>query len=112
MSHDHHDHDSPEYLRKQSNLVWIIGGVLFVATFITVGAMYVDMGSRSMNIAFGILIATIKASLVILIFMHLKNERGLIYKFLAFTVIFVIGLFALTYLGFLDPLHSHEILTK
>lgn len=112
MSHDHHDHDSPEYLRKQSRLIWVVGGVLGIGTVITVGAMYIDMGSRSMNIAFGIFIATIKASLVMLIFMHLKNERGLIYKFLAFTVIFVIGLFFLTYLGFSDPLHSHLISTK
>lgn len=112
MSHDHHDHDSPEYLRKQSNLIWIIGGVLFVATGITVGVRDWDLGSRSMNIAFGMLIAAIKAILVMLIFMHLKNERGLIYKFLSFTVIFVIALFALIYLGFADPLHSHLILTK
>lgn len=112
MSHDHHDHDSPEYLKKQSNMIWLVGGLLVLGTFITVGVMDWDLGSRSMNIAFGMLIATIKASLVMLIFMHLKNERGLIYKFLAFTVIFAIGLFVLSYLGFADPLHSHIIPTK
>lgn len=112
MSHDHHDHDSPEYLKKQSNLIWLVGGLLVLGTFITVGVMDWDLGSRSMNIAFGMMIATVKASLVMLIFMHLKSERGLIYKFLAFTVIFAIGLFVLSYLGFADPLHSHLILTK
>ncbi len=112
MSHDHHDHDSPEYLKKQSKIIWIVGGILFVATGITVGVMDLDLGSRSMNIAFGMLIATIKASLVMLIFMHLKNERGLIYKFLSFTIVFVIGLFVLSYLGFIDPLHSNLISTK
>jgi cytochrome c oxidase subunit IV len=109
MSHDHHDHDSPEYLAKQSKMVWIIGGVLIFFTFITVWAAGWDLGSHARNIAFGIMIAVFKASLVALIFMHLKSERGLIYKFLAFTVVFVIGLFVLTYLGWVDPLISHVI---
>lgn len=112
MSHDHHDHDSPEYLKKQSKMIWIVGGILGIGTIITWAVKDLDMGSRSMNIAFGMFIAVIKASLVMLIFMHLKNERGLIYKFLAFTVIFAIGLFVLSYLGFADPLHSHVIPIK
>ena len=33
MSHDPHDHDSPEYLKKQSNLIWIIGVSLLVLMF-------------------------------------------------------------------------------
>jgi hypothetical protein len=39
--------------------------------------------------------------------MHLKSERGLIYKFLVFTVVFVLGLFVLTFLAWSDPLHYH-----
>lgn len=109
MAHDH-DHNSPEYLAKQSKLIWLIGGVLGLATIITVAVTYVDFGSHSANIAVGILIAVIKASLVALIFMHLKGERGLIYKFLVFTVIFVIALFFLTWMGFADPLWSKEII--
>jgi caa(3)-type oxidase subunit IV len=69
------------------------------------------MGSRAGNIALGMFIATIKALCVMLVFMHLKSERGLIYKFLLFTIVFVIGLFALTYLGWSDPLVSHIIPT-
>jgi caa(3)-type oxidase subunit IV len=56
-------------------------------------------------------IAIVKALCVMLVFMHLKSERGLIYKFLFFTVVFVIGLFVLTYLGWSDPLVSHIIPT-
>ena len=113
MSHDHHDHDhdSPEAIKKASRLIWIIGGVLVVGTFITVGVMNVDMGSRAGNLALGMFIAIIKALCVMLVFMHLKSERGLIYKFLMFTVIFVIGLFVLTYLGWADPLVSKLIPT-
>ncbi|RBP47502.1 caa(3)-type oxidase subunit IV [Roseimicrobium gellanilyticum] len=109
MAHDHHDHDSPEAIRKASNMIWIVGLVLVFGTVVTVWARDWDMGTRGKNIAFGMLIATIKASFVGLIFMHLKSERGLIYKFLFFTVIFAIGLFVLTYLAWADPLHSHII---
>ncbi len=109
MAHDHHDHDSPEAIRKASRLIWIIGGVLVAGTLITVGVMNWDLGSRGKNIAFGMMIATIKALCVMLVFMHLKSERGLIYRFLLFTVIFAIALFVLTYLAWADPLHSKII---
>ena len=114
MAHDHHDHDhdSPEAIKKASRLIWIIGGVLVVGTVITVGVMGVDMGSRAGNMALGMFIATIKALCVMLVFMHLKSERGLIYKFLVFTVIFVLGLFFLTYLAWADPLWSHVLSVK
>ena len=104
MAHDSHDHDSPEYFQKQSKLVWKIGGWLLVLTCLTVWLQYVDFGSHGRNITIGLLIAAFKSSLVALIFMHLKGERGLIYKVLAFTVIFVLGLFVLIYLGWSDPL--------
>jgi cytochrome c oxidase subunit IV len=104
MGHDPHDHSSPEYLKKQSNLIWLIGGILIFGTVFTVWIAGVDLGSHACNIGIGLLVATIKASLVGLIFMHLKGERGLIYKFLVFTIIFVIGLFFLTYLHWSNPL--------
>ena len=111
MAHDHHDHDhdSPEAIKKASNLIWWIGGVLTAGTIITVAVMHVDMGSRAGNLALGMIIATIKALCVMLVFMHLKSERGLIYKFLVFTIVFVIGLFVLTYLAWADPLVSHVV---
>lgn len=110
MAHDHdHDHDSPAALAKQSKLIWIIGGILMAATIFTVWIAGVDLGSHEMNITVGVLVAVVKASLVALIFMHLKSERGLIYKVLLFTVVFVIGLFFLTWMGFAYPLWSKEI---
>jgi len=113
MAHDHHDHDhdSPEAIKKAARLIYIIGGVLVVGTFLTVAVRGLDMGSRAGNIALGMLIAIIKALCVMLVFMHLKSERGLIYKFLFFTIVFVTGLFVLTYLGWSDPLVSHIIPT-
>lgn len=104
MAHDPHDHDSPEYLKKQSLLVWKVGGWLIFFTCATVWLQYVDFGSHNRNIIIGLLLAAFKASLVALIFMHLKGERGLIYKFLAFTTVFAAALFALTYLCWKHPL--------
>jgi len=47
---------------------------LAVGTAVTVGVSYVDMGHWG-NILVGLLIATIKASLVVLFFMHMKYEQ-------------------------------------
>jgi cytochrome c oxidase subunit 4 len=46
---------------------------LLILTVITVGASYVDFGSG--NIVIALFIATIKASLVALFFMHLRYEK-------------------------------------
>jgi hypothetical protein len=47
-------------------------------------------------------VAAFKAGLVAYIFMHLSAEKKLIYRILVFTVIFVLGLFWLTYLAWYD----------
>ena len=48
-------------------------GVLLVLTVITVGASYLDFGGG--NVVIAVLIASIKASLVALFFMHLKDDK-------------------------------------
>jgi cytochrome c oxidase subunit 4 len=47
--------------------------VLFILTAITVGAAYIDFGAG--NVVIALFIATIKATLVALIFMHLLYEK-------------------------------------
>jgi len=64
--HGAHDH-SKAYLGV------LIG--LLVLTLVTVAISRVDFGGRAPNIVIGVLIAVIKASLVVLIFMHLKYEN-------------------------------------
>lgn len=46
---------------------------LLILTFITVGASYLDFGSG--NVVIALVIATVKASLVGLIFMHLLHDK-------------------------------------
>jgi cytochrome c oxidase subunit 4 len=50
--------------------VW---GALVVLTILTVAATWVDLGKASLLVALGI--ATVKASLVVLYFMHMRYDR-------------------------------------
>jgi len=61
---------------------------LAVGTVLTVGASLVNLGHWG-NIALGLVIATIKASLVIMFFMHLKYEQRWWASFLLFPVLLV-----------------------
>jgi caa(3)-type oxidase subunit IV len=81
----------------------LVGAALICFTILTVFLSYLDFGSAKANIAIAMLLATFKAGLVAYIFMHLSAEKKLIYRILIFTVIFVLGLFWLTYLAWYDP---------
>ena len=68
---------------------------LLILTGITVGASYIDMGKLNVWVALGI--ASAKASLVLMIFMHLRFEgRALILSFLS-TVIFLAIMIGFTF---------------
>ena len=95
-SHSHHEAHTKLYL--------FVGGALFFLTLVTVWLSYWDFGSHTRNIAVGMALATFKVSLVGAIFMHLKGEKPLIWKFLYFTAFFVLGLFLLTALAWIDPI--------
>jgi cytochrome c oxidase subunit 4 len=106
-SHDNHGHDQAAeaaHIAAHIGAYVKVGVALLVLTGITVGLSYVDFGSRSMNIVVGMIVATIKASLVAAIFMHLKGEKMTIWRFLIMTGIFAVGLFFLTLLAHSDPI--------
>lgn len=50
--------------------------ILLILTAITVAAAGIHFGSNSINVGIALGIATIKASLVALIFMHLRHEKA------------------------------------
>jgi cytochrome c oxidase subunit IV len=52
----------------------MVFGALMVLTVITVAISRVDLG-KPMNWALGLAVACVKASLVVMIFMHLKHEK-------------------------------------
>jgi hypothetical protein len=74
----------------------------------------VELPTHSLNILVGMIVATFKASLVALIFMHLNHERSVIYKVLVFTVVWFLVLFVLFYFsrrpavfeGFYKPVNN------
>ncbi len=90
MSDDAHD------IQKHVRSYIIIGAILLAGTVLTVLAAQIDFGYHWVNIAVGLLIATVKASLVALFFMHLISEKTAIYMFLSVTVFFFTGLCVLT----------------
>jgi cytochrome c oxidase subunit 4 len=69
----------------------MVFGALMIFTIITVGVSYLHL-----PIAFAVLVAlavaTIKGSLVALFFMHLVDERKLIYWVLTLTIVFFVFL--------------------
>ena len=102
------DSADPAELQKHVKKYLLIGALLLVGTVITVALAIVELPSHALNILVGMIVATIKASLVALIFMHLNHERPLIYKMLAFTTVFAIVLFTLFIYSNADPLVDHN----
>jgi len=70
-------------------------GALLVLTVVTVAVSYVQMPTTP-AVALGIAIATAKALLVAMFFMHLNHERRLIYLALILTVVLFAALIGLT----------------
>ncbi|HEV2841628.1 MAG TPA: cytochrome C oxidase subunit IV family protein [Chthoniobacterales bacterium] len=100
-AHDEHvAHDVSKHIRAYL----MVGLTLIAFTAITVGLSYVDFGTQKANVAVALVVATFKAALVAAIFMHLSNEKRMIYRILIFTAFFVLGLFFLTYLAWYDPI--------
>lgn len=79
----------------------IVGAALLIGTILTVWASYIDLGHH-WNIVLALVIATVKASLVVLFFMHLISEKQMIYTVLAFTAFFFAGLMFLTVSAYHD----------
>jgi cytochrome c oxidase subunit 4 len=83
----HAGHD----IRKSIRTYYMVFGALMVFTVITVGVSYLHL-----PIAFAVLVAlvvaTIKGTLVALFFMHLIDERKLIYWVLTLTIVFFVFL--------------------
>jgi len=95
---------TPEEIRKHTRLYLIVGATLFACTVLTVAAARYNFPSQAIDVAVGLLIATFKAVLVGLVFMHLSNERKMIYLFLLMSGVFFIALMFLTLWDLWDPI--------
>lgn len=107
--------DTPEAIKKTQKLYLLIGLILFIFTVVTVAVATVpalDVGRHGFDRAdmtLGLAIASIKASLVAAIFMHLNHEKKLIYLVFGFGIVFGIALMALTAFSYADiTSYGHE----
>ena len=84
--------ESAEEIRKHVRVYFLVFAALLVLTGLTVGVSYLDIQSVAMTVIIALIIASIKGSLVACYFMHLIDERSIIYWVLLLTVAFFIVL--------------------
>jgi cytochrome c oxidase subunit 4 len=84
-AHDAHD------IRSHVKTYYMVFGALMVLTCITVAVSYLHL-SIPLAITVALIVAIVKGSLVALFFMHLSDERKLIYYALALTAVFFVFL--------------------
>ena len=81
---------------------------LLIFTALTVGASYVEFNLIWVGVTVGLAIAFIKGYLVAANFMHLNNEKNLIYMILSITIVFFLVLFFMPILWHNDGLGSYS----
>src|SRR3989442_1511138 len=96
MSEDH-SHD----ISKRVKIYMAVGIALIVGTIVTVCAANVKLGII-LGITVAVIIATVKGTLVAGYFMHLFDERKLIYAVLALTAAFIVVMLGLFLFSFGD----------
>ncbi len=96
---------------KQSRQIWLGGLGLMIGSALSC-SIFNLLSSTTSHIVLGLLIAATQGAFQLFVFMHLKNERGIVYKFLVFTVFFTFALFFLTHLAQSSPLHFDAFSSK
>ncbi len=84
-------HAAHDDIHSHVKTYYMVFGALMVLTLVTVGVSYLHL-SVPLAITVALIVAIVKGSLVALFFMHLSNERKVIYWALALTVGFFIFL--------------------
>ena len=101
---------TPEEIKTAQKKYLLIGLILFVFTVVTVAVAtvpWLDFGEHgfdAQDAIIGLIIATIKASLVGAIFMHLSHEKKTIYVLIVIGILMGISLMGLTGWAFEDPI--------
>lgn len=104
--------DSPEEIKKATKIYLLVFLALCIGTVVTVLVATVealDVGQHGFDLAdmvLGLIIASVKAGLVALIFMHLNHEKKAIYWIFGSGLIFVAWMGVLIALAKNDPIHD------
>lgn len=93
----HHITSIPTYL--------MIFGALMVLTILTVIAANIQLGWLNTPVA--LIIATVKATLVIMFFMHARHSTRLVWAVIIMSIVMVGVLFTLTFSDYLSRSLSH-----
>ncbi len=110
--------NSVEEIQKAKRTYVAVFMALLVCTVLTVAvASYevLDFGRRGFDMVdciIGLAIASFKATLVALIFMHLNHEKKSIYWIFGGSFVFVFFLFALTGFADIDPIFDPHFFQK
>ena len=80
------EHMSVEEVKKHTKVYWMIFGSLLVLTAVTVGISYIHL-PFTFAVILALVVASTKASLVALYFMHLISEKTAIYLTLVLTAV-------------------------
>ncbi|MFO1464470.1 MAG: cytochrome C oxidase subunit IV family protein [bacterium] len=99
------EHGHTEEMLKHIKIYIFVFLALAALTLVTVWASHLEV-SHTLHIVIALSIASLKAGLVALFFMHLVSEKKAIYGILAFTVVFFLALVFLTFFTNLNMLHS------
>ena len=89
------DHNS-EDLSGYGKRCIVIFSVVMCVTLMMVGLFYAHLPNHVLSIALTLAAAFVNAALVACYLMHILNEKKMTYITFAFTIIFFIGLMALT----------------
>jgi len=113
--------NSPEEIKKVKRAFLIVGGILGICTILTVAVAVVpwmdhgDHGLTAGDIVIGLGIATFKASLVALIFMHLRygkwEKKTILWSFFG-SLFFASAMIALIALAEYDPITFKGVVPK
>src|SRR5260370_28792477 len=83
----HAHSETPEEFKKHLGKYYVVFVALLCLTAVTVGVSYLKL-ARPLAITLALVIATIKAGLVAALFMHLIDEKEVIYAVLLLTALF------------------------
>ena len=106
--------DTPEAIKKSIRTYLFIGAILFIGTITTVLVATVpafDVGAHGFDkwdCVLGLLIASIKATLVAYVFMHLNHEKKAVYWLFGSGLCMVCSLAFLTALAMTDPIENAD----
>ena len=90
-----------EDIRKHVRVYILVFAALAVLTVVTVAVSYLDL-SVAAGLVLALTIACVKGSLVACYFMHLIDEKKLIYSVLTLTVVFFVALMVIPTGAILD----------